>query len=64
MDYTDSITVLERMRNSQNAWSSKTLQNRAKKVLNQVHTTKHFVRVFDLTTADGIFDIIVSHFLE
>jgi peptide methionine sulfoxide reductase MsrB len=64
MDYTDSITILTKMRKSQNKWHSRTLKNRAEKVLNQAHTAKHFVRVFDPSTADGIFDIIVSHFLE
>tara|TARA_Y100001933_G_C18480969_1_gene348306 strand:- start:229 stop:423 length:195 start_codon:yes stop_codon:yes gene_type:complete len=64
MDYTDSIVLLNKMRKSQNKWHSRTLKNRAEKVLKQANTAKHFVRVFDPSTADGIFDIIISHFLE
>ncbi len=64
MDYTDSVVLLQKMQKCQNKWHSRTLKNRAEKVLNQAHTAKHFVRIFDSSTADGIFDIIVSHFLE
>ena len=64
MDYTDSINILEAMRQKPNVLRPKTLQHRAKKVLHQAECAKHFVRVFDTTTADGIFDIIVSNFLE
>ena len=64
MDYTDSITLLNRMRKSQNKWHSKTIKNRAEKVLTQATTTKHFVRAFDPCTSDGIFKKIVSNFLE
>lgn len=63
MEYTDVCTVLHKMR-TENKCHSRTLKNRAEKVLNQAYTAKHFVRVFDPSTADGIFDIIVSHFLE
>lgn len=64
MDYTDASVLLHKMRKSQNKWHSRTLKNRAEKVLKQANTAKHFVRVFDPSTADGIFDIIISHFLE
>ena len=64
MNYTDSITLLSRMSKSQNKWHSKTLKNKAKKILNQAHITKHFVSAFDSSTAHGIFHKIVSKFLE
>ena len=64
MNYTDAYMLLDRVCNSQNKWHSKTLKNRAKKLLHHGHITKHFVSVFDLCTADAIFDKIVSNFKE
>lgn len=64
MNYTDAYILLDRVRNSQNKWHSKTLKNRAEKLLNHGHITKHFVSVFDPCTANAIFDKIVSHFKE
>ena len=68
MDYTDSIMLLKRMRDDQNEnqsiWRSRTITNRAKKVTKQAELTRHFCRGFDTDTAEGMFDIIVSHFLE
>ena len=68
MDYTDSIMLLKRMRDDKNEkqsiWRSISLTNRAKKVTKQAELTRHFCRGFDTDTAEGMFDIIVSHFLE
>tara|TARA_B100000575_G_C22554616_1_gene353638 strand:+ start:337 stop:507 length:171 start_codon:yes stop_codon:yes gene_type:complete len=49
---------------NQSIWRSRTITNRAKKVTKQAELTRHFCRGFDTDTAEGMFDIIVSHFLE
>jgi len=68
MDYTDSIQILTCMRKNQTlenpVWRSKTLLNRAEKVRNQSVIARHFCRSFDDNTGEGLFDRIVSHFIE
>ena len=68
MDYTDSIQILNSMRKNQTLetpiWRSKTLVNKAEKIRNQSVVARHFCRAFDDNTGEGLFDRIVSHFIE
>jgi len=68
MDFTDSIQILTCMRKNKTMetpiWRSKTLVNRAEKVRKQTVSARHFCRAFDDTTGEGLFDRIVSHFIE
>ena len=68
MDYTDSIQILNSMRKNQTLetpiWRSKTLVNKAEKIRKQSVVARHFCRAFDDNTGKGLFDRIVSHFIE
>lgn len=64
MDYCDSIQILKDMRKNQSVWRSKRIINRAKKLQEQGEKAKHFCKGFDDDTGSGLFDIIVSHFIE